>query len=70
MRVPLNRTLNDSQEKEMWIHQMDVNFCPPTIEHIEAAANRMLKQHHLDPDTPPPTVGKMWALSIHQTLAK
>ncbi|EDN04290.1 predicted protein [Histoplasma mississippiense (nom. inval.)] len=41
MRVPLNRVLNDSQEKaiKMWIHQMNVNFYPLTIEHIEAAVN-------------------------------
>ncbi|EDN06668.1 predicted protein [Histoplasma mississippiense (nom. inval.)] len=58
MRVPLNRALNDSQEEaiKIWIHQLDINFCPPTIEHIEAAANRMLRQHHTDPETAPPTV--------------
>ncbi|EDN02527.1 predicted protein [Histoplasma mississippiense (nom. inval.)] len=63
MRVPLNRALNDSQEEaiKIWIHQLDINFCPPTIEHIEAAANRMLRQHHTDPETAPPTVSKMWA---------
>ncbi|EDN07799.1 predicted protein [Histoplasma mississippiense (nom. inval.)] len=70
MRVPLNRALNDSQEEaiKIWIHQLDINFCPPTIEHIEAAANRMLRQHHTDPETAPPTVSKMWAYQFIKRL--
>ncbi|EDN07049.1 predicted protein [Histoplasma mississippiense (nom. inval.)] len=70
MRVPLNRALNDSQEEaiKIWIHQLDINFSPPTIEHIEAAANRMLRQHHTDPETAPPTVSKMWAYRFIKRL--
>ncbi|EDN11131.1 predicted protein [Histoplasma mississippiense (nom. inval.)] len=61
MRVPLNRALNDSQKKaiKIWIHQLNINFCPPTIEHIEAAVNCMLRQHHINPETAPSTLNKM-----------
>ncbi|OJD24736.1 hypothetical protein ACJ73_03903 [Blastomyces percursus] len=69
-RVPIHRALNDSQEEAIkkWIHQLDVNFCSPTIEHIEAAANRMLQGHHTDPETPPPTASKMWAYRFIKRL--
>ncbi|QSS50699.1 hypothetical protein I7I53_11483 [Histoplasma capsulatum var. duboisii H88] len=55
MRVPINQMLNGSQEEVLkrWIIQLDTNFCPPIIEHIEAAANQMLKLHHSDSEPEP-----------------
>ncbi|EDN07965.1 predicted protein [Histoplasma mississippiense (nom. inval.)] len=40
-RIPINRILNDSQEEALKkrIIQLDSNFYPPIIEHIEAAVN-------------------------------
>jgi hypothetical protein len=57
-RHALNRRQED--EVRQWRDQLDSAGHPPTGEQLRFCANSILREQHTDPNSPPPTVSKMW----------
>ena len=59
---PVNYILDEAQENAVkhWIHQLDKASHAPTAQQLQACVNSILQHHHLDPNTHPLQVGKMW----------
>lgn len=58
-RHALNRRQED--EVRQWRDHLDNAGHPPTGEQLRCCANSILREQHTDPNSPPPTVSKMWA---------
>ena len=67
---PANQTLDKAQEDAIkhWIKQLDKAGRSPTAEMVTNCVNAILHQNHTDPETPPPTISKMWTYCFLKRL--
>ncbi|KAL1960263.1 hypothetical protein VTO42DRAFT_8806 [Malbranchea cinnamomea] len=69
---PQTRKLDSAQDKAAiaWIKYLDEAGRFPTQEMLTNCANSVLCRSHIDPETAPPTVSKMWANRFAKRLSK